>query len=403
MKLRHLILAAAVLWVPAGAAGQEFTRATATVVAWNFSGFEAIPATRQALLARVLLDLDAEVVAAVEVNPDDAIHDVAARLTELGTCYDARILDQTARQNVGLLFKCGVQVTNPRLIPGSDDGNASLRRAFAVDVRVGQFDFLMLVLHLKAGRTSSDRAIRDRQVQPIASFLAAELAGGERDVLVVGDYNMIPGADSSNFNGLNSGNLLRFISSEDLAGQFSHLAEGGSCDDGNLLDGFAVAQTHTTEYIEASLRIYPTHRVLGMSLCAFREDVSDHLPLMARFRILADDDGAGPVVAGNGVRIIALLPNPVGSDHFTEQVTLRNSGNADVSLAGWRIVDEEGNEFPLSGTIAAGATQVLTLARSAMLNNDGDEVRLLSPGGPVQTVRYDGPVQSGQTVTPPPQ
>jgi hypothetical protein len=401
MKLHHLIVAPAVLFASTGLEGQQPGRTTGAVVAWNFAGFGAIPASRQALIVKSLLDLDPEVVAAVEVNPDEAIHDVAAALTELGSCYDALILDQTARQNIGVLFKCGIQVVNPRLIPNSDDGNASLRKALAVGVRIGEFDFLLVVLHLKAGRTAGDRQIRDRQVQRIASFIAAQLAGDEKDVLVVGDYNMIPGADAANFNGLNPANQLRFISSEDLIGQFSHLSEGSGCDDGNLLDGFAIARTHTVEYIEASLRIYPMNRPFGQALCAFRESVSDHLPLIARFRILADDDDAAPVSGGDGVRIIELLPNPVGSDNFAERITLRNSTTAEVSLEGWRITDEGGNEFALSGTIAAGATRSIRLERSAMLNNDGEEIRLLSPSALVQTLRYSGPVQSGQTVTPP--
>ena len=57
-------------------------------------------------------------------------------------------------------------------------------------------------------------------------------------------------------------------------------------------------------------------------------------------------------------------------------VTIRNSGSGDVSLAGWSVSDDDGNEVPLTGTISAGAERVITLTHSAMLNNDGDEVRL---------------------------
>jgi endonuclease/exonuclease/phosphatase family metal-dependent hydrolase len=402
MSLRHLRAAVFLLLVPAIGAGQQQPgRATGAIVAWNFAGFNAIPAARQARIARSLLDLDAEVVAAVEVNPDEAIHDVAAALTELGACYDAVILDQTATQNIGVLFKCGVLVANPRLVPDSDDGSPGLRKALAVDVRIGDFDFLLITVHLKAGRTAGDRQIRTRQAGHIAAFIAAGTAGDEKDVLVVGDYNMIPGPDSANFSALNPAGRLRFVSSEDLTGQFSHLSEGSGCDDGNLLDGFAVAAGHTTEYLEASLRIYPMNRPPGLSVCAFRDSVSDHLPLIARFRILADDDSAA-AAPGAGVRIVSLLPNPSGSDNFAEQVTLQNPGGTEVSFAGWRIMDEQGNEFVLSGTIAAGATRTITLERTAMLNNGGDEVRLVAPAGLVHTMRYSGPVPSGQAVTPAP-
>lgn len=176
MTFRFSCFAGLVLCAPLWAQAPQFSGTTADVVAWNFAGFNAIPEARQAELARALADLDAEVVAAVEVNPDNVVHDVAAALTELGTCYDAIILDQTANQNIGVVFKCEVEVTNPRLVPGSDDGNRGLRSAFAVDVRMGEFDFLMVVLHLKAGRNSSERDTRNRQVQHIATFIATETA-----------------------------------------------------------------------------------------------------------------------------------------------------------------------------------------------------------------------------------
>jgi hypothetical protein len=344
--------------------------------------------------------LDAEVVAAVEVNPDNVVHDVAAALTENGTCYDAVILDQTANQNIGVIFKCGTEVSNPRLVPGSDDGNNGLRKALAVDVRVGNFDFLMIVLHLKASRGATERATRDRQAAHIADFIESATAGGERDVLVIGDYNMIPGDDDSNFDEMNPDGFLRFVSSDDLAGQFSHLDGTGDCDGGNLLDGFAISADHTGEYIEGSLRIFPMHRALNRSLCDFRGQVSDHLPLIARFRILVDDDGAAQDDAdGEGVRIVAALPNPVNSDHNAEQVTLRNFEDQPVSLAGWFFADDDGNDFGLSGTISGQSTRVITLERPAMLNNNGDELRLVSPDGLQHTVTYsEDQVTSGQTI-----
>lgn len=391
-------LLAIVLWsVTLPAQVPHFTASTADIVAWNLSGFEAIPDDRQARVVRAIADLDPEVIAAVEVNPNEVIYNLAAQLTELGPCYNALILDQTAIQNIGVIFKCEVQVTNPRLVPNSDDGNSALRKAFAVDVRLGQFDFLLVVLHLKAGRGASDRATRSRQVAGIAGFIADATTGGQQDVLVVGDYNMIPGEDDANFSGLNPTGLLRFISSEDLTGQFSHISDGGTCNHGNLLDGFAVSQGQTTEYIEGSLRIYPIFRALGLSLCDFGRDVSDHLPLIARFRILVDDDGE--TSADANIRITAVLPNPVGSDNNAETVTLRNFGSGDVSLVGWRIADDDGNDFALLGSIAATATRVITLERPAMLSNDGDEVRLLSPNGIQHTVNYEGSqVHSGQTI-----
>jgi hypothetical protein len=68
----------------------------------------------------------------------------------------------------------------------------------------------------------------------------------------------------------------------------SHISGGRY---GNLLDGFAISREHTgREYIEASLRIFPMNRAMKYSLGDYEHRVSDHLPLVARFRVTEDDD-----------------------------------------------------------------------------------------------------------------
>ena len=172
------------LTVPAASWAQatDFAGTTADIVAWNLSGFTPIPDARHDELVQVLKDLDAEIVAVVEVNPDEVLADLASELTEEGACYQAAMLAQSASQNIGLLFKCEAAVGNLRFVPNSDDGNNSLRLALAADVTVGAFDFLLIAVHLKAGRSTSDRQIRDRQAAHIATFIGTETAGAERDV-----------------------------------------------------------------------------------------------------------------------------------------------------------------------------------------------------------------------------
>ena len=128
--------------------------------------------------------------------------------------------------------------------------------------------------------------VRDSQAQAIAAFIQTATTGAEKDVIVAGDYNMIPGQDQSNFTNMNPNNFLNFVS-DSLAGEFSHIGSSGP---GNLLDGFAISQAHTSEYIADSLRIVPMNDILGLSLMDYRNTVSDHLPLDAVFRITEDDD-----------------------------------------------------------------------------------------------------------------
>lgn len=270
--------------VPSAVAADDLT---ADVAAWNLAGFEPIPRERVPRFVEGITYLDPEVIALAEVNEDWIAAEVAAGLTQAGACYKRVILDQSALQNIALLYRCDVSVEDVELVPGSDDGNHRLRKALAARVTVGRFDFVLIAVHLKAGRAANDRTVRDSQVAAIAGYVAAETAGAEKDVVLVGDYNMIPGRDRSNFEGLSPTGFLDFVSSRDLASTFSHIKSSGP---GDLLDGYAVSDDHTGEYVEGSLRVFPLHRALGMELLEYREKVSDHLPLIADFVVTVDDD-----------------------------------------------------------------------------------------------------------------
>ena len=116
---------------------------------------------------------------------------------------------------------------------------------------------------------------------------------------------------------------------------------------------------------------------------------SDHTPVIAELTIGTAPQPNGtvtpPVVVTQPplprVRIIQLLPNPVGDDTGHETVTLKNYGDT-VSLADWRLVDKSGNEFDLEGSLASGEQREITLpAGSLPLNNNGDEITLFSDDG----------------------
>jgi len=274
------------LFQPAYSQMPAFNSTTVNIAGWNLSGFTAISRDKAATFAEAINYIDPEILVLTEVNPDFIASEIVAELNQMDICYQRIILDQTANQNISILYKCGVEVANPTLIDGSDDNNSHLRKALAAEVKVGEFDFILIALHLKAGRSNADRQIRDRQNSAIASYIGNATAGAEKDVLIIGDYNMITGDDQSNFNSMNPNNFLNFIS-DSLANQFSHISTSGP---GNLLDGYAISRVHTTEYINRSIRIVPMYSILNMALLQYRNTVSDHLVIEANFRISRDDD-----------------------------------------------------------------------------------------------------------------
>lgn len=90
-----------------------------------------------------------------------------------------------------------------------------------------------------------------------------------------------------------------------------------------------------------------------------------------------------PGGAGDGrVRIVGALVNPVGPAPEREVVTLLNSSDADISLAGWTLADRLKNTSPLpSVDLAAGAVLQVEMKPPATLGNKGGLITLLDPTG----------------------
>ena len=260
----------------------HFSRTTAKVAAWNLAGYGGIPAERLERQVEGLALLDAEVVTLVEINPLSALETLRQGLEDRGVIYETSMIPQANDLHIGVLFKQGVTAQNARLMDGSDLGNTDMRKAFLVDMKIGRFDFVLIAVHLKSGRGAAEQQIRDRQAKVIGQFIKERRQVSREDILLVGDFNMIPGQDVSNFHHLGGDDLMDFVSSWDLQARFSHILEVGRA---NLLDGFAISRTYSTEYIRGSLRVFPMHWTMDMGREKFRDTVSDHLPFVASFRI----------------------------------------------------------------------------------------------------------------------
>jgi len=264
-----------------------FPKTTANVAAWNLEGYNGIPDDRIQKQIEGLTMLDAEVVALVEVNPIDSLDKIKAGLQDRGMAYNSYLLPQHDKLHIGVLYKKGVIAENPRFIEGSDLGDPSKRRAFVLDIKIHKFDFTLIVVHLKSGRGAPEQAIRDEQAKVIFEYIEELRSIKREDIIVTGDFNMIPGQDISNFHHLGGPDVLDFLSSWDLQERFSHILSKGRA---NLLDGFAITRTFSTEYIRGSLRLFPMHWSMDIGREAFKNEVSDHLPFIATFRIDKDRD-----------------------------------------------------------------------------------------------------------------
>ena len=274
----------------------NFTHSTARFAVWNLAGFnqprpdegviaDSDKAENQAL---GLALLDADFVTLVEVCPITHIDWLVDRLRDdYGVEYQSTILDQpNSVLNIGFLHKPGIDVSNPRFIPESNGTAASGRLAIAVDIEIGtKFDATVVGVHLKSGRQKESQDIRDSQCEVIGDWLTVirEERGRGNDLLaLMGDFNMIPGQDVSNFAKLGGDDVMDFVSSWDLQDRYSHILKTGR---ENLLDGFAISRTFSRDYIPGTLRLFPMHWAMKLGQAAFRDRVSDHLPFVASFKV----------------------------------------------------------------------------------------------------------------------
>ena len=272
----------------------QFQHAIARVAVWNLAGFQTTSDTRAARQAEGLALLDAELVTLVEVRPIEHIQRLADLLRDAyGVDYQVAILPQPASPlNIGFLHKPGVELTDIGFVPGSNGAYADGRLALTARVRIGGFKAVVVGVHLKSGRDKADQILRDSQCAVIGQYLSTvrDTPGlGHHMLMLMGDFNMIPGQDVSNFHLLGGDDVMDFISSWDLQDRFSHILDRGRA---NLLDGFAISRTWSRDYVRGSLRLFPMHWTMntdsehpGMGRERFKQEVSDHLPFVASVRI----------------------------------------------------------------------------------------------------------------------
>ena len=301
----------------------ETTVAPARIAAWNVAcgrndkGGTPIPDDRIARLGEVIATkIKPDVLVLEEVWPASASAAIAKASTDAGFPMEAVEVppqDPDVVQLVTIIKRPGVEVKDVGLIENSNDlvdgdepEEKTTRKAVIASVKVNQFDFYLVGVHLKSKRPSKTIAIspmemRDRQCKTIADRLHQLVTSGkEKDILLVGDFNMTPAGqanagepdDVKNFETLNSHQELRFVSDDSRDKTHMGFYKGGIRR--SKLDGYAIARSTEAAYVPGSFQVMKD-TVLGLSERQFtntRADnfLSDHYPIVAEFDQTKDAD-----------------------------------------------------------------------------------------------------------------
>jgi len=107
------------------------------------------------------------------------------------------------------------------------------------------------------------------------------------------------------------------------------------------------------------------------------------------------------VLQSSNCVIIAIMPNPRGTDEGGESIVLGNRSQEKLSLEGWSLHDDDGGTFKLTGSIEAGASRSIVLDEKLQLSNTGDTVWLQTPTQRIAHAAIYAFARSGQFVTVP--
>jgi len=173
-------------------------------------------------------------------------------------------------------------------VTDQDPDDKFTRNPYWITFKAGNFDFTIIANHIYYG-DDDDAAVNRRQIEiedlKKLYHTIQEKDEKENDILVVGDFNLLPGDKSFEWSGGASDNLW-----ENVKPLFDKDGEGTTLSKTpKLYDNIFFDTKELREYHESALDKFHITYFDGDKRVARR--VSDHLPVTAEFKIrLKDDD-----------------------------------------------------------------------------------------------------------------
>lgn len=246
---------------------------------WNLQAFPRSPRTVDTVAA-LARELDFDLVGIQEITDRDAFDALAANLG-----FDAVVsFGSDGFTRVGFLYDpSSVRVSEiERLFAG--DAYAFPRSPVKARVEVlgregeVRFDFVFVVVHLKALGDAESRQRRAAAIVRLEGWMEEQLLGPEQDILVVGDFNdlLTDSPVTSVFTPLDDPSRFRFLTETGASeGDYSYPSFE------SFIDHVLVTTDALDEYGAGTTEVAHFERTEP----AYFRDVSDHLPVVSTFML----------------------------------------------------------------------------------------------------------------------
>jgi len=268
---------------------------TIKIATWNIKDLSSSSRSDFELLQISYILQNYDFIAIQEVNDEQSLEKIKNWLETLGHSYEYLFSPKSGTGNAGehYAFLYKADVIQPLDSGQLDVGNFA-RPPYIASFKSGDFDFTVISIHVCFGCGGLNVEGRVAEVARLGSIYNSLINGSEKDVIVVGDFNLNPNNDS----------FINLVSVENTAPIYSCTTlseckqDATTTRDSNLFDNIWFSQTHVGEYtgehgmfkFDEDLFEDPTGNSNDYRERYSRLAVSDHRPVWAVFRTDAGDD-----------------------------------------------------------------------------------------------------------------
>ncbi len=163
---------------------------TLDIATWNIENFPKADTTAS-LVADLIASLQLDLVALQEIQDEAAFDELVERLPDHEGILSTHAYGDGSYQKLGFLYRRDLITVTGQQLLFTDRSYELPRPPLELRARVGNFDFVAIVIHLKAGRGNEDRERRAAAVMALDGYLQRLVAQVDEDVVLLGDFNEV--------------------------------------------------------------------------------------------------------------------------------------------------------------------------------------------------------------------
>jgi endonuclease/exonuclease/phosphatase family metal-dependent hydrolase len=236
-------------------------------------------------IAEIIKDLDTDILGVEEIENQSALNKILQYLPD----YKTLISNTGSKQNPAVFYKAGMEIKKIDDFKPLDVKAGRTRSGLIITAKKGNFDFIMMVVHLKStSRYDSTAQMKDeshllRQKQALVIRNWADSVNkfsNEKDIFIIGDFNDNPTRKKQQ-------NLFPLANSGDYIFLTQDLV---SCKNPkwDFIDHIVANQSALKRFYKGSVYVYD---IFSKYSDYEVKKISDHCPVTAKFEIdSADND-----------------------------------------------------------------------------------------------------------------